>query len=82
MDNTMKTPLLDMIDHPAQLRKLDTRDMQALADEMRHMIKTTVSANGGHLASNLGLSRCIAYSISTRTGWCWMWDISAMAINS
>ena len=44
-----------MIDHPAQLRKLDNRALGNLAAEMRHVIKTTVSANGGHLASNLGL---------------------------
>ncbi len=47
-------PLLDSLISPADLRKLSMEELTALGEEMRHRIKETVSANGGHLASNLG----------------------------
>ena len=47
-------PLLDALLTPADLRKLSFAELGTLAEEMRHRIKETVSAHGGHLASNLG----------------------------
>lgn len=45
---------LDRINSPADLKKLDVKELPALADEIRTLIIDTVSKTGGHLASNLG----------------------------
>ena len=47
-------PLLESIDDPAQLRRLDRRDLARLASELRAFILESVSATGGHLSANLG----------------------------
>ncbi|MGE5617115.1 MAG: 1-deoxy-D-xylulose-5-phosphate synthase [Bacillota bacterium] len=47
-------PLLETIDDPAQLRKLDRRALAQLATELRAFIVDSVAATGGHLSSNLG----------------------------
>ena len=46
--------LLDSIDQPSDLRDLTPDQLDALATEIRDHIVTAVSANGGHLGSNLG----------------------------
>ena len=46
--------LLDMIDGPADLRRLDAEQLAALAEEIRAVLIDAVSVNGGHLGSNLG----------------------------
>jgi 1-deoxy-D-xylulose-5-phosphate synthase len=50
----MPYSLLERIDTPAQLRALAPTDLPRLADELRAFLIETVSATGGHLASNLG----------------------------
>ncbi len=47
--------LLDRIDSPADLRKLTKRQLKQLAAEIREELVARVTANGGHLASNLGV---------------------------
>ena len=47
--------LLSTIHGPADLRLLSVEQLAQLAEEIRQLIKTTVSRNGGHLASNLGV---------------------------
>ncbi len=47
--------LLDSVGSPADLKKLSARDLPALAQEIRELIISTVSRNGGHMASNLGV---------------------------
>jgi 1-deoxy-D-xylulose-5-phosphate synthase len=47
-------PLLESIGDPAQLRRLDRKQLPALADELRAFILESVSSTGGHLAANLG----------------------------
>ena len=47
-------PLLDTINDPADLRKLDRRDLPALATELRNYIVEAVATTGGHFSSNLG----------------------------
>ena len=49
-----KYPLLDKIDDPADLRKLDRRELLPLAKELREFIVESVSSTGGHFSSNLG----------------------------
>ena len=47
--------LLDRVDAPADLRRLDVHELPALADELRHCLIDTVSRTGGHLAAGLGV---------------------------
>lgn len=47
--------LLENIRSPQDLRQLSRQELDALCEEMREVIIQTVSDNGGHLASNLGV---------------------------
>jgi 1-deoxy-D-xylulose-5-phosphate synthase len=47
-------PLLETINDPADLRKLERRALPAIATELREFIVQSVSATGGHFSSNLG----------------------------
>lgn len=49
-------PLLEKIQSPADLRKLSLDELSLLAGEIRQRIVDAVSRNGGHLASNLGVT--------------------------
>ena len=46
--------LLETIRSPADLRRLSPNELEQLAAEIRQFIVDAVSANGGHLGSNLG----------------------------
>lgn len=48
--------VLERISTPADLRKLSMDELTVLAGEMRERIVSAVSKNGGHLASNLGVT--------------------------
>ena len=61
-------PLLHRIDSPFDLRKLDRRELPALAAELRAFLIESVSKTGGHLSSNLGtveLSIALHYIFDT-----------------
>lgn len=47
--------LLDSLDLPFDLRKLSVEQLNKLCEEIRKKIINTVSINGGHLSSNLGV---------------------------
>ncbi len=47
--------MLERIDEPAALRSLSQQELDELAREVRDLLVATVSENGGHLASNLGV---------------------------
>jgi 1-deoxy-D-xylulose-5-phosphate synthase len=47
--------LLDQIECPFDVKKLDPEELEKLCGELREEILSTVSKNGGHLASNLGV---------------------------
>jgi len=47
--------VLEKIDSPLDLKKLSMDELGVLADELRQVIIQTVSVNGGHLASSLGV---------------------------
>lgn len=49
------TPLLDTIHTIEDFRRIDRSELAGLADEIRSFLVETVSKNGGHLASNLGV---------------------------
>ena len=50
-----KDRLIDHIDNPADLKKLEIDELERLAAEIRNLIIETVSRNGGHLAPSLGV---------------------------
>jgi 1-deoxy-D-xylulose-5-phosphate synthase len=47
--------VLDQIESPFDVKKLDPEELERLCSELREEILSTVSKNGGHLASNLGV---------------------------
>ena len=55
MDLRANTTLLDSINEPADLRKLDEGDLRAVADELRQETIEAVSHTGGHLGAGLGV---------------------------
>src|SRR5664279_6194439 len=46
--------LLETINAPADLRRLDRNQLPVVAQELRDFLLRSVSQSGGHLASNLG----------------------------
>ena len=47
--------ILDKVDSTKDLKKLTLKEKSILAEDIRKLIIETVSKNGGHLASNLGV---------------------------
>ncbi|HWS13297.1 MAG TPA: 1-deoxy-D-xylulose-5-phosphate synthase [Rhodocyclaceae bacterium] len=47
-------PLLETINDPSDLRRLERRQIDQLAEELRNFLVESVSRTGGHLSSNLG----------------------------
>ena len=50
-----QTGLLDGINSPADLKRLSSDQMRALAQEIRVYLTQTVAKTGGHLAPSLGV---------------------------
>src|SRR5690349_16070178 len=50
-----KTPLLDKVSVPADLRQLDPSKLRQLADELRQEMIAAVAVTGGHLGAGLGV---------------------------
>ncbi len=55
LGHNSKTPLLDGVDLPADLRALKENDLRQLADELRDEVIDAVSVTGGHLGAGLGV---------------------------
>ena len=51
----MEKKLLDRVNNTKDLKKLTLKEKEILAEDIRKLIIETVSENGGHLASNLGV---------------------------
>ncbi len=49
------TPLLDTVDIPADIRRLQPDQLRQLADELRQETISAVSVTGGHLGAGLGV---------------------------
>ena len=45
---------MERLNSPAELHRMNLYELKVLADEIRELILTTVSENGGHLAPSLG----------------------------
>lgn len=54
MDIARRPNLLDGIDDPADLRQLDCRELEYVAEEMRDFLLHSVARSGGHLSAGLG----------------------------
>jgi 1-deoxy-D-xylulose-5-phosphate synthase len=54
MVQLIKTPILDTINSPAELRKLPESELIPLAMELREFLLQSVSQSGGHFAASLG----------------------------
>lgn len=52
---TPQTPLLDQVHVPADLKRIDDRDLPQLARELRDEMIDAVSRTGGHLGAGLGV---------------------------
>src|ERR1700759_4808351 len=50
-----KTPLLDQVDLPEDLRKLEKHQLRQFADELRTDLIDIVSVTGGHFGAGLGV---------------------------
>ena len=50
-----RTPYLDRIVYPSDLRQLDEGELSAVADELRQELIDAVSVTGGHLGAGLGV---------------------------
>jgi 1-deoxy-D-xylulose-5-phosphate synthase len=55
MDQASKTPLLDRVQTPQDLRRLPEKDLRQLCDELRQETIDAVSVTGGHLGAGLGV---------------------------
>ena len=55
MDSPSRTPTLDRVAGPMDLKALSDGELAVLADELRHETIETVSRTGGHLGSSLGV---------------------------
>ncbi len=49
------TPLLDMVNCPADLKQFDDAQLRQIADELRNATIAVVSETGGHLGAGLGV---------------------------
>lgn len=75
------TPLLDTVDTPHDLRKLDRTQLRQLADELRTEMIDAVGSTGGHLGSGLGvveLTTAIHYVFDTPNDKL-VWDVGHQA---
>jgi 1-deoxy-D-xylulose-5-phosphate synthase len=55
MNDRPKTPVLDRVVIPADMKGLSDRDLRTLADEVRAETISAVSVTGGHLGAGLGV---------------------------
>ena len=72
-----KTPLLDGINFPSDLRKLEEDQLRQFADELRTEVIDVVSVTGGHLGAGLGvveLTVAIHYVFDTPSD-ILVWDV-------
>ncbi|HYH70419.1 MAG TPA: 1-deoxy-D-xylulose-5-phosphate synthase [Methyloceanibacter sp.] len=77
MSDRPETPLLDTVETPADIRKLDKDKLRQFADELRLETISAVSVTGGHLGAGLGvveLTVAIHYVFDTPTDRL-VWDV-------
>jgi deoxyxylulose-5-phosphate synthase len=55
VSQSSKTPLLDLVQTPADVRRLESSQLRQLADELRQETVDAVAVTGGHLGAGLGV---------------------------
>jgi 1-deoxy-D-xylulose-5-phosphate synthase len=55
LNENSKTPLLDQVIEPKDMREFSDEQLRQLADELRHEMIDAVSTTGGHLGAGLGV---------------------------
>ena len=81
MSDRPNTPLLDTVQYPQDIRKLDKEALPQLADELRQEVVSAVSVTGGHLGAGLGvveLTVAIHYVFDTPNDRL-IWDVGHQA---
>jgi len=81
MTNSNKYPLLDTLESPDDLRRLERGQLQCVAAELRDFLLESVSQSGGHLAAGLGtveLTVAIHYVFDTPEDKL-IWDVGHQA---
>jgi len=76
-----KTPLLDRVNLPSDLKNLSPEQLRQLADELRHEMIDAVARTGGHLGAGLGvveLTVALHYVFDTPTDRL-IWDVGHQA---
>ena len=74
----MKNRLLDNINYPADLRKVDRNNLSQVCEELRHELIDVVSETGGHLGAGVGvieLTVALHYVFNTPKDKL-VWDVS------
>ena len=81
MQQVQAGPLLDKIDIPSDLRKLNQSQLVQVCNELRQYIIDIVSVNGGHFGASLGvveLTVALHYAFNTPTDQL-VWDVGHQA---
>src|ERR1700744_4813855 len=76
-----KTPLLDQVDLPKDLRRLEKHQLRQFADELRTDLIDIVSVTGGHFGAGLGvveLTTALHYVFNTPDDRI-IWDVGHQA---
>ncbi len=76
-----KTPLLDQIHLPADLKKLSREEIKKLAGELRYETISAVSKTGGHLGAGLGVVEltCALHQVFNTPRDKLIWDVGHQA---
>ncbi|RST30605.1 1-deoxy-D-xylulose-5-phosphate synthase [Sphingomonas ginkgonis] len=77
MSDRPQTPLLDTVQYPEDIRKLEKDQLPQLCEELRREVISAVSVTGGHLGAGLGvveLTVAIHYVFDTPTDRL-IWDV-------
>jgi 1-deoxy-D-xylulose-5-phosphate synthase len=81
MSEKLLTPLLDNIEDPSDLRRLEINDLRAVSAEIRDFLIDAVSRTGGHLGAGLGtveLAVALHYAFQTPEDKV-IWDVGHQA---
>ena len=81
LSEASKTPLLDRVRLPRDLKNLSAEQLRELADELRYETISAVAATGGHLGAGLGvveLTVALHYVFDTPTDRL-IWDVGHQA---
>lgn len=81
MSDPVEIPLLNSIDDPADLRKLDVQDLRQVSTEIRDFLIDAIAKTGGHLGAGLGtveLAVALHYAFQTPEDKV-LWDVGHQA---